>query len=355
MTTPRGRSLQILAREQSPLAMPIASFPGAQLTGASVRQLTHEADAQTEAILALHERFRTDVLLTCMDLSVEAEAFGAELHPASDDEVPSVAGRRITSPAEAASLAAPEVGAARTALQVKVVQGLSRAAPGRLILAGVTGPFSLAARLLGVSEALVLTLQEPALVHQATERGTRFLAQYLKALKDSGAGGVFLAEPTSGLLSPKGLATFSTPYLRELIKAVEAPDFTLVVHNCAARAVHLPAIIQSGAAALHFGAPMDLGAALNQVSEGTLVAGNLDPTSVFQADSPDQVTAAVHQHLGRFSSRPNFLLSSGCDLPRQTPLVNLESFFDAARSAGRPQPPTAGPQASPEVDPGPAR
>lgn len=65
----------ILAREQR-LAVLIGVNAGLQITGGSLRQAVMDATAQTEAALAIHERYQTDVLLTAMDLSAEAEAFG---------------------------------------------------------------------------------------------------------------------------------------------------------------------------------------------------------------------------------------------------------------------------------------
>ena len=75
--------------------MPIGVYAGLEITGATVKDVVTDAQAQTEAVLALHERFNTRVLLTAMDLSVEAEAFGSEVR-LSADEIPIVIGRLVT-------------------------------------------------------------------------------------------------------------------------------------------------------------------------------------------------------------------------------------------------------------------
>ena len=74
---------------------------------------------------------------------MEAEAFGSELM-SSDDEPPTVVGRRVTS-----------LDAAR---RLKTLPGQP------LVLAGMIGPFSLAGRLYGVSESLELTMDNPPLL-----------------------------------------------------------------------------------------------------------------------------------------------------------------------------------------------
>ena len=65
----------VLVREQR-LAVLIGVNAGLQITGGSVRRVTNAA-AQTEAALAIHERYQTDVLLTAMDLSAEAKRSAA--------------------------------------------------------------------------------------------------------------------------------------------------------------------------------------------------------------------------------------------------------------------------------------
>ena len=75
--------------------MPIGVYAGLEITGASVKDAVTSADHQTEAVLALHERFNTQVMLTAMDLSAEAETFGCEVRML-DDEIPTVIGRLVT-------------------------------------------------------------------------------------------------------------------------------------------------------------------------------------------------------------------------------------------------------------------
>ena len=47
--------------------------------------------------------------------------------------------------------------------------------------------------------------------------------------------------------------------------------------------------------------------------------------------SPEQVRAAVGDLLERTRDFPNFVLSTGCDVPPQTPLANIDAFFGALR------------------------
>jgi uroporphyrinogen decarboxylase len=189
------------------------------------------------------------------------------------------------------------------------------------------GPFSLAGRIFGVSEALEATLSSPELLIALLEKATAFLCQYAVAFREAGACGVIMAEPAAGLLSPRGLARFSAPYVKQVVEAAQNKDFTLVLHNCSAKLAHLPRILESGAEIYHFGAPMDLPSALAQVDGKVILCGNLDPTAVFKSGSSDEVREKTKALLESTAAYPNYVISSGCDLAPQTPLENLDTFY----------------------------
>lgn len=313
------------------LAVPIGVYAGLDMTGATVRQAVSDPLAQSEAVLALHERFRTPLMLTAMDLSAEAEAFGCAVRM-SDEEIPTVVGRLATSAAEIAALPAPQPGDGRTAVHLESARLL--AATGKApVLGGLIGPFSLAGRIFGVSETLEATLSDPDLVLQLLEKASAFLSAYLKAFRAAGAIGAIMAEPAAGLLSPRGLARFSAPFIRRILAESQADDFSVILHNCGAKIAHFPRVLESGASLYHFGAPMDILTALQQAEGRVILAGNLDPSAVFHAGTPQQVYAQTLSLAQAVRPYPNFIISSGCDLPPGTPIANLDAFYQAVRDA----------------------
>lgn len=312
--------------------MPVGVYAGLEITGDSVRQAVTEAQSQFRAVMALHERFHTPVMLTAMDLSVEAEAFGCRIRM-TEDEIPSVIGRRVTNAAEIKALPIPAVGSGRTAVSLETARRLVMAADGTPVLGGVIGPFSLACRIFGVSELLEISLTEPVVLIALLEKVTRFLTQYLSVFCDLGVHGVIMAEPAAGLLSPRGLAQFSSAYVKQIIDAVVTPDFTVILHNCGAKLVHLPKVLESGAEIYHFGAPMNLAQALAQVSSEVILAGNLDPTGVFFSDTQAEVIARTRELMQIAAGYKNFIPSSGCDLPPHTPLDNIAAFYETVNGS----------------------
>jgi len=326
-----SKFVDLVLQQPGRMALPIGVYAGLEMTGASVRQAVSDPIAQSDAVLALHEHFHTPVMLTAMDLSAEAETFGCTIRM-SDEEIPTVIGRLVTNSAEIAALPAPQPGDLRTAVHLESARLLvaSGKAP---VLGGLIGPFSLAGRIFGVSEALEMTASDPELILSLLEKVTDFLIAYTRAFGESGAMGVIMAEPAAGLLSPRGLGRFSAPFVKRIAEAVQTENFSMMLHNCGAKIAHLPKVLESGAMLYHFGAPMDIVAALEQVEGQAILAGNLDPTAIFHQGTPETVYAHTLALAQAVKAYPNFILSSGCDLPPGTPVRNLEAFYQAVREA----------------------
>ena len=310
--------------------MPIGVNAGLEITGSTVLDALTDPDKQAEAVIALHKRFETPVLLTAMDLSVEAEAFGCQIR-ISDGEIPTVIGRKVTSRDEIDQLPVPSINDGRCNVHLHTARSLAETVNGIPVLGSVIGPFSLAGRLFGVSEALELSLTDPGMMHALLKKATQFLIEFVSAFRSHGATGVIMAEPAAGLLSPRGLLKFSSAYIKEIIEATQTESFTLILHNCGARNVHLPAILESGAEIFHFGAPMDIGQALRGVNEDIILAGNLDPAGVFLNGTVEEVKAQTSTLMEMSQGHANFIVSSGCDIPPHSPVENLAAFYEVVK------------------------
>ena len=75
-------------------ALPILSFPGAQLIGHTVDELVRDGHLQALCMEAIAKKYDMGAAVSLMDLSVEAEAFGAEVI-FSEDDVPTMHGALI--------------------------------------------------------------------------------------------------------------------------------------------------------------------------------------------------------------------------------------------------------------------
>ena len=105
------------AKVGSKKAMPILSFPAAQKMGVSVETLVKSSELQSQAMQIVARDTATIAAVSLMDLSVEAEAFGAQVR-FTKDEVPAITGQLVSDEDEANDLAVPELSAGRAMLCV---------------------------------------------------------------------------------------------------------------------------------------------------------------------------------------------------------------------------------------------
>lgn len=310
--------------------LPILSFPSASLMGVTVNQLVRDSELQASGMQLIVERNDPAAAISYMDLSVEAEAFGSTIH-FSEDEIPTVIGAIVTDEDEAEALQVPQVGAARTGIYLEAAKKALERIQDRPVFAGSIGPYSLAGRLLDVSEAMILCYEEPDMVHTVMEKTTEFLISYIKAYKDLGLHGVLLAEPLTGMLSPNLAEEFSAPYVKRIVDAVQDDNFLVIYHNCGDNVLYMAdSILSCGAGAYHFGNAIRLREMLPKVSEDCLVLGNVDPAGIIARASPDRVKAETKSVMTDCIQWKNFCISSGCDIPPHAPWENIDALFAGA-------------------------
>ena len=87
----------------------------------------------------------------------------------------------------------------------------------------------------------------------------------------------------------------------------------------------------SGAVGLSLDSKVDFNEIKNNIPKKLYLMGNLDPVSVFLHSSPGKVAEVTSDLCDMMQGNENFILSSGCDIPLDTPLENITAFMNAAR------------------------
>lgn len=318
----------VLASEKKK-ALPVLSFPSIQKMGITVAELINDSDKQAEGMKIIADSFPTAASVSLMDLSLEAEAFGSEIR-VSDDEVPTVIGSIVSTEEEAEALKVPEIGAGRTQIYIDAIEKAGKLITDRPVLAGVIGPFSLAGRLLDVSEALIYCYDEPDMVHMVLEKATEFLINYCKEYKKVGANGIVMAEPLAGLLSPSLAEEFSADYVKQIVDAVQDDEFIVVYHNCGNSTIKtIDTIVTNDCPMYHFGNAIDMEEMMSHIPENLIAMGNVDPAGEFRNGTPESIYARTKEVMEKCCKYKNFVISSGCDIPPMSPWENISAFFKA--------------------------
>ena len=310
-------------------ALPILSFPSAKLLGVSIKELTTSSDLQAKGMKLIADKCDTLASVSMMDLSVEAEAFGATVR-FSDDEVPTIVNAIVTCPEDADELQVPSVTAGRCERYVEAIRKAKTLITDRPVFAGVIGPFSLAGRLMDVSEAMMNCYDEPEMVHTTLEKVSQFLIDYILEYKKAGANGVVMAEPLAGMLSPALAEEFSAPYVKKIVDGVQDDDFIVIYHNCGDNVLQMVgSILSTGAAAYHFGNAVKMSDMMEKIPADIIAMGNVDPAAQIKNGTPMSVMNATKEIMSACCSYPNFVISSGCDIPPESPWENIQAFFQA--------------------------
>lgn len=312
------------------IAIPIMTHPGIDMIGSNVISAVKNGETQFRAIKAISEKFPTAACCTIMDLTIEAEAFGANIL-FSEDAIPAVEGQLLKNVADIANLQIPDMTAARLPQIIKACTLAAEDVTDRPVFGGVIGPYSLAGRLYGMMELMIGGMCEPESVNRLLGKCTEFLTAYCKQLKATGIDGLVMAEPAAGLISEEDCMRFSSKYIKQIVEEVQDDNFIFILHNCGTNGHCAQAMVETGAMGLHFGNKTNMVEVLRGLPSDVLVMGNLSPVELFLQSTPEQMYRETMVLLERASAFPNFVLSSGCDVPPHVPMANIEAFFEALK------------------------
>ena len=306
--------------------VPILSFPSTQLLGITVNDLISSSENQVKGMNAIVNRCNVGASLNMMDLSVEAECFGAKIR-FSDDDIPTVEEGCISDIYDVDDIKVPTLDCGRAKIYSEGVRKAKEEIKDLPVFCGVIGPYSLAGRLFDMTELMMECYDSPEKVKILLEKTTEFIKSYILAFKEAGADGVMMAEPAAGLLSPDLADEFSMPYVKEIFDAVRDENFIICYHNCGNAVINMTDSISALKADIyHFGNAIDMNSILPKMPQDAIVMGNIDPI-LFRSGTVEQIEQSIEKLYNECSSFENFMISSGCDIPADSKWENIDAYF----------------------------
>ena len=88
--------------------------------------------------------------------------------------------------------------------------------------------------------------------------------------------------------------------------------------------------VSCGAAAYHFGNAINLADMIPYIPADCLVMGNVDPAT-FTFGTPEKIREETLGVMRDCCENPNFVISSGCDIPPVAKWENIDAFYHAAK------------------------
>lgn len=313
------------------LVAPIMSYPGIRFTNTTALQNLTDPDKQSCTLYEIVQEFDPDIVLPFMDLTVETEALGLPII-FKDNESPTVARHPLASTEGLAQFRIPDPARdGRMPLFTSIIKYLKKNTD-KLAGGYVTGPFTLAGLLMGAEKLAFNTIMDPDFCKAAIEFSTRVVIPYAQALEKAGADFIVLLDPTGVLMSPGLYGEFVGQSVRKVVEALNIP---LVLHTCGDTTPLVPQMCETGAQGLSLDGAVNFAELAKVIPEDVVLIGNLDPVRVMLNLDEKGVYEATMDFLDEMKDVPNFILSTGCDLPIETPVENIAAFCRAARDHRR--------------------
>jgi MtaA/CmuA family methyltransferase len=258
-------------------------------------------------------------------LSLEADALGCQLDLGTLNRTPSVKKRAADNPDE---LNVPEnlLDQGRIPTVLKATEILQEHLGSEIIInAKVTGPFTLAGHVFGVSNLLSWIKTQSEQVQDAMSLVVEVTKDLAEAFVIHGADIVSISDPTSSgdLLSGQYYEEFVFPYHKKVAGSIRVPA---VLHICGDTLELLPHIKNTGFDAYSFEEKIDVTTAKKILSSDISLIGNVAPVGTMLQGTPEKVASEALQCMRDGID----LLSSGCTLSPLTPTDNIRALVRAA-------------------------
>lgn len=316
------------------LVAPLLGFPGVTLADTEIKLAQQNYREHFRVIQTNVETFAPDLVFPLMDLSVEANALGRY----------TVFPRRDSATVPKDHFEFPELGRmkrinvaadSRVNCYVETVRLMKRELPTHVLRgAYVTGPYTLAALIMGTDDAAMATILYPDELTELCNFTTQVIQTYNDLLIDAGANLICILEPSAVMLGPKQFSQFSSAYIKTIANRNAEQGICTIYHTCGNTNHLIKGMVEAGVHGISLDAKemgVDLRKAADTVPQDVVVIGNLNPTTTLLRGKPDEVERDVDELLQQMESYPNYILSTGCDLPQEVPPDNIHAFMQAGR------------------------
>jgi uroporphyrinogen decarboxylase len=314
---------------------PLLGFPGVDITGSNIKIAQQNYGEHYKVIRKLVEMFEPDLIFPLMDLSVEANALGR--YTVFPKEESATVPKDRFSGSDIGKLREINISFdSRINGYVNTVKLMKLGLTDNVLKgAYVIGPYSLAALLMGADEAAISSIAEPGKLNKLCELTVEKIHEYVNMLITAGAEVICVLEPTAVMLGPLQFKMFSARYVKHIVDSCKFSGVSTIYHTCGNTTHLVNEMANSGVDGISLDSKevgVDLREIAKILTKYVLIIGNINPTGVMLRGKPEDVKREVINLMELMNPYANFILSTGCDLPQETPLENIKAFMEAGKS-----------------------
>ncbi|NQT21709.1 MAG: hypothetical protein HQ592_18530 [Planctomycetes bacterium] len=313
---------------------PLLMFMAVDRAGTTYREFASDAQVLAEAQLMIYDRYHVDAITACSDaFRLPADLGGRIVFPES--KPPYIEAPLITRPEEIDRLPRPDPRQAgsRMADRLRACEIMAKAAGDEcLVLGWVDMPFAEACSACGVTEFMMLLVDDPATAHKLLNRLTDSVIDFSLAQLEAGAEMIGAGDAAASLISPPMYREFALPYEQRVCEAIHNAGGMIKLHICGNTTSLLPDIATLDADLFNVDHLVDFRFACNTFnSVGKCFKGNVDPVvDIMMADAGTCRRRAFNcMHLAEGA---RYMLSAGCEIPAETPDDVFRAFCEAPAS-----------------------
>ena len=317
--------------------LPVIGSHACRVLGVTVGEYCRNGEAMGRSQVAAWKRYGNDIVLTGTVASTIGEAMGTELKY-FDDDLPWVDKFFIRQHSDLSRVKIPDFSSAgRLPVYMEAIE-LCVAEVGSQVLVGsiITGPLTTAASLYPVELLTRDMIKSPEWVQDLMEICTQVCIKFIDESLKRGAL-PFIGEPvaSASMLSPRHFHQFVAPYLKRLSDHIHknAGGIPAALHICGKTKPSWTAMLEAEFDFWSLDA-VDLGEARKAVGHRVALMGNVVPANLLK-NTPEQIDAEAREICEKMGDMSGFILSSGCELPINTPPENVDALINAARKYGR--------------------
>jgi MtaA/CmuA family methyltransferase len=313
--------------------MPITMMYAADQIGVPYRDYASDYRVLVDAQIRTAERFDFDHVSCISDPGREAADCGATV-VYFDDQPPAIdeMNARLANKADLLALRMPDpLGGGRMHDRVLAAALFKERVGGEKLIEGwVEGPCAEGADLRGINTLMMDFYDDPAFIHDLFAFNVEMALAFAKAQVDAGADIIGVGDAAASLIGPQLYEEFVFPHEKKLVDGLHAMGTLVRLHICGNTSAILAGMGRLGCDIVDLDYMASLAEARHAMTPRQVLLGNMDPVSVLR-NSPAAAVTDTLENCYR-DAGPLYIVGAGCEVPRGTPLANVECLRDYARS-----------------------